>query len=168
MARVYRKAGAGGSVSGIVFHSQVDVTAPIVPLRKPRPLLPAQIPKSEAPDPAGKASKIRGLHWSGRLDLNQRPLAPQEPSPDAQAGSPDVTRSQAVETTATHCTEHTARGAPSAAGVTGLGEPVVIPLDQLVDAAFEAEAWALDARLTRAESAQKARADCGHGVDLPS
>jgi hypothetical protein len=33
---------------------------------------------------------------------------------------------------------------------------VVIPLDQLIDAAFEAEAWALDARLARAESAQAA------------
>src|SRR4051812_11981736 len=37
----------------------------------------ARIPKSEAPDRAGKASKIRGLQESGRLDLNQRPLAPQ-------------------------------------------------------------------------------------------
>ncbi len=83
----------------------------------------------------------------------------------AQAGSSDVTRSQAVETTATHCTEHTAHAAPSAAGVTGFGEPVVIPLDQLLDAAFEAEAWALDARLARAESAEKASADCGQGID---
>src|SRR5439155_988474 len=56
--------------------------APIVPLRKTATfatnLLPAaRIPKGEAPDRAGKASKIRGLDWSGRLDLNQRPLAPQ-------------------------------------------------------------------------------------------
>src|SRR5205823_9322672 len=56
--------------------------APVVPLRKTTTfatnLLPAaQNPKAEAPDRAGKASKIRGLQWSGRLDLNQRPLAPQ-------------------------------------------------------------------------------------------
>src|SRR5256885_1009129 len=56
--------------------------APVVPLRKEGTfatnLLPAaRIPKSEAPDRAGKASKIRGLQESGRLDLNQRPLAPQ-------------------------------------------------------------------------------------------
>ena len=56
--------------------------APVVPLRKIETfatnLLPAaRIPKAEAPDRAGKASKIRGLDWSGRLDLNQRPLAPQ-------------------------------------------------------------------------------------------
>jgi len=97
--------------------------------------------------------------------LNQRPLAPQERSLDAQAGSSDITRSQAVETTATHCTEHTAQAALSAAGITGFGEPVVVPLDELLDAAFEAETWALDARLARAESAQKAPADCGQGVD---
>jgi len=97
--------------------------------------------------------------------LNQRLLAPQERSLDAQAGSTDVTGSQAVETTPTHCAEHTAQAALSAAGVTGFGEPVVIPLDQLLDAAFEAEAWALDARLARAESAQKAPADCAQGID---
>src|SRR5213078_3944442 len=56
--------------------------APVVPLKKQGTfaanLLPtAALPKAEAPDPAGKASKIRGLQWSGRLDLNQRPLAPQ-------------------------------------------------------------------------------------------
>ena len=56
--------------------------APVVPLRKKATfatnLLPATaFPKDEAPDRAGKASKIRGLDWSGRLDLNQRPLAPQ-------------------------------------------------------------------------------------------
>jgi len=56
--------------------------APVVPLRKIETfatnLLPAaRIPKAEAPDRAGNASKIRGLDWSGRLDLNQRPLAPQ-------------------------------------------------------------------------------------------
>src|SRR5205085_2192754 len=56
--------------------------APIVPLRKEATfatnLLPApRIPKGEAPDQAGKASRIRGLEMSGRLDLNQRPLAPQ-------------------------------------------------------------------------------------------
>jgi len=97
--------------------------------------------------------------------LNQRPLAPQERSLDAQAGSSDVTRPQAVETIATHCAEHTAQAARSAAGVTGFGEPVVSPLDQLLDAAFEAEAWALDARLPHAESAQETSADCGQGVD---
>ena len=92
-------------------------------------------------------------------------LAPQKRLLDAQPGSSDVTRSQAVETTATHCAEHAAQAVPSAPGITGFGEPVVIPLDQLVDAAFEAEAWALDARLARAESVQKASADCGQGID---
>ena len=56
--------------------------APVVPLKKQGTfaanLLPtAASPKGEAPDRAGKASKIRGLQESGRLDLNQRPLAPQ-------------------------------------------------------------------------------------------
>ena len=56
--------------------------APVVPLKKQGTfaanLLPtAALPRAEAPDPAGKASKIRGLQESGRLDLNQRPLAPQ-------------------------------------------------------------------------------------------
>jgi hypothetical protein len=97
--------------------------------------------------------------------LNQRPLAPQERSLDAQVGSSDVTRSQAVEITATHCAEHAEQAALSAAGVTGHGEPVVIPLDELIDAAFEAEAWALDARLARAESAHEAPPDCVHGID---
>ena len=68
--------------------------APIVPLRKTATfatnLLPAaRIPKGEAPDRAGKASKIRGLDWSGRLDLNQRPLAPQAP-PAAAQPPPDL------------------------------------------------------------------------------
>src|SRR5437899_1332663 len=31
----------------------------------------------EAPDPLPNRKKIKGLQWSGRLDLNQRPLAPQ-------------------------------------------------------------------------------------------
>jgi len=57
--------------------------APVVPLKKQATfaanLLPAaQNPKAEAPDRAGEASKIRGLQESGRLNLNQRPLAPQE------------------------------------------------------------------------------------------
>src|SRR5258708_19694453 len=56
--------------------------APVVPLRKNATfatnLLPAaSFPKDEAPDRPDKVRKIRGLHWSGRLDLNQRPLAPQ-------------------------------------------------------------------------------------------
>src|SRR5437016_8098440 len=56
--------------------------APVVPLKKQGTfaanLLPAaQNPKAEAPDRPGKSGKIRGLQWSGRLDLNQRPLAPQ-------------------------------------------------------------------------------------------
>src|SRR5882672_11217739 len=53
-----------------------------VPLRKistfATNLLPvAQNPKDEAPDRLPNRKKIRGLDWSGRLDLNQRPLAPQ-------------------------------------------------------------------------------------------
>jgi len=32
---------------------------------------------AEAPDHLPNRKKIRGLHWSGRLDLNRRPLAPQ-------------------------------------------------------------------------------------------
>jgi Phage integrase family len=56
--------------------------APVVPLRKAATfatnLLPAAVsPKAEAPDHLPNRKKIRGLHWSGRLDLNQRPLAPQ-------------------------------------------------------------------------------------------
>src|SRR5437016_6439204 len=56
--------------------------APVVPLRKiatfATNLLPAAtFPKDEAPDHPGNSRKIRGLQWSGRLDLNQRPLAPQ-------------------------------------------------------------------------------------------
>jgi hypothetical protein len=54
----------------------------------------------------------------------------------------------------THCAVRCERAAPSAASVTGYGEPVVIPVGALIDAAFEAEAWALDARLARTESAQ--------------
>jgi hypothetical protein len=87
--------------------------------------------------------------------LNQRPLAPQEWSVDAQAESSNITRSQALGTTTTHCAEHAAQAALSAAGVTSHGEPVVIPLGDLIDAVFEAEAWALDARLGRAESAAR-------------
>ena len=34
-------------------------------------------PTTEAPDHPGNSRRIRGLDWSGRLDLNQRPLAPQ-------------------------------------------------------------------------------------------
>src|SRR5207248_3488166 len=56
--------------------------APVVPLRKKATfatnLLPAAVfPTDEAPDRLVFAKKIRGLQWSGRLDLNQRPLAPQ-------------------------------------------------------------------------------------------
>jgi len=36
--------------------------------------------------------KIRGLHWSGRLDLNQRPLAPQA-VPNAAQPSSDLPKS---------------------------------------------------------------------------
>ena len=58
--------------------------APVVPLRKEPTfaanLLPAAFsPKAEAPDRPDKIRKIRGLQKSGRLDLNQRPLAPQGP-----------------------------------------------------------------------------------------
>src|SRR5438270_5848413 len=54
----------------------------VVPIRKiatfATNLLPAAVfPKDEAPDRLAFAKKIRGLQWSGRLDLNQRPLAPQ-------------------------------------------------------------------------------------------
>src|SRR5207245_8110741 len=56
--------------------------APVVPLRKSATLatnlLPQAVsPKDEAPDRPGNSRKIRGLQKSGRLDLNQRPLAPQ-------------------------------------------------------------------------------------------
>ena len=91
----------------------------------------------------------------------------QERSRDAQADSPEVTTSQAVETTTTHCAAEGGWVALRAAGVTDFGEPVVIPLDELIDAAFEAEAWALDARLACAESAQAVLASRGHGIDGP-
>jgi len=56
--------------------------APVVPLKKQGTfaanLLPAALsPKPEAPDRPENFGKIRGLQESGRLDLNQRPLAPQ-------------------------------------------------------------------------------------------
>jgi integrase len=56
--------------------------APVVPLRKngtfATNLLPAaSFPKDEASDRPDNVRKIRGLAESGRLDLNQRPLAPQ-------------------------------------------------------------------------------------------
>jgi len=61
---------------------QERAPAPVVPLRKNATfatnLLPAaSSPKDEAPDRPENVRKIRGLQWSGRLDLNQRPLAPQ-------------------------------------------------------------------------------------------
>jgi excisionase family DNA binding protein len=40
------------------------------------------IPKDEASDRPDNVRKIKGLYESGRLDLNQRPLAPQ-PAPEA-------------------------------------------------------------------------------------
>jgi len=46
----------------------------------------------EAPDQPGNARTIRGLHWSGRLDLNQRPLAPQA-VPNAAQPSSDLPKS---------------------------------------------------------------------------
>src|SRR5438270_7251157 len=66
--------------------------APVVPLRKTGTfatnLLPAAVfPKDEAPDRLAFAKKIRGLQWSGRLDLNQRPLAPHACPEAAQASS---------------------------------------------------------------------------------
>ena len=56
--------------------------APVVPLKKQGTfaanLLPAALsPKAEAPDRPENFGKIRDLQESGRLDLNQRPLAPQ-------------------------------------------------------------------------------------------
>ncbi len=65
---------------------------PVVPIRKIETfatnlLPPASSPKDEAPDLLAKAKKIRGLQWSGRLDLNQRPLAPQACPEAAQASS---------------------------------------------------------------------------------
>ena len=56
--------------------------APVVPLRKngtfATNLLPAApFPKDEAPDRPDSVRKIGGLFESGRLDSNQRPLAPQ-------------------------------------------------------------------------------------------
>ena len=64
----------------------------VVPLRKKATfatnLLPAAVfPKDEAPDRLAFAKKIRGLQKSGRLDLNQRPLAPQACPEAAQASS---------------------------------------------------------------------------------
>src|SRR2546427_11496440 len=50
-------------------------------------LLPQPLPKRKAPDHPENVRKIRGLQWSGRLDLNQRPLAPQACPEAAQASS---------------------------------------------------------------------------------
>src|SRR5260370_7766365 len=36
--------------------------------------------KKKRPNPSKNAQRIRTLQWSGRLDLNQRPLAPQSDS----------------------------------------------------------------------------------------
>src|SRR5712671_269918 len=47
----------------------------------------ASSPKDGAPDRPGNSRRIRGLQWSGRLDLNQRPLAPQACPEAAQASS---------------------------------------------------------------------------------
>jgi len=60
---------------------------PVLPIRKNATfatnLLPAAAyPEDEAPDRPDKVRKIRGLRWSRRLDLNQRPLAPQESTSD--------------------------------------------------------------------------------------
>jgi excisionase family DNA binding protein len=53
-------------------------------------LLPAAaFPKDEASDRPDNVRKIRGLFESGRLDLNQRPLAPQA-APEAAQPSPDL------------------------------------------------------------------------------
>jgi hypothetical protein len=46
---------------------------------------PSESGKTEAADPPRNRSEISGLVLSGRLDLNQRPLAPQALSPNVQA-----------------------------------------------------------------------------------
>ena len=56
-----------------------------------------RFPKAEAPGRPGKARKIRGLHWSGRLDLNQRPVAPQEPPVAAQRSPALPNSSESLE-----------------------------------------------------------------------
>jgi excisionase family DNA binding protein len=65
--------------------------APVVPLRKRDVCYQfasgSQFPKDEAPDRPRNSRKIRGLQWSGRLDLNQRPLAPQAGPEAAQPSS---------------------------------------------------------------------------------
>src|SRR4051812_31499525 len=67
-------------------------SATVVPIRKIETfatnLLPAaDFPKNEAPDRLPNWKTIRGLQWSGRLDLNQRPLAPQAVQDAAQPSS---------------------------------------------------------------------------------
>ena len=56
--------------------------------------------KKKRPNPSKDAQRIRALHWSGRLDLNQRPLAPQGPRCDFAPIARESTRAQTGVSTA--------------------------------------------------------------------
>ncbi len=70
-----------GEGAGAPEQGSLDAGAPAsdaAPAPFAASLLPASTPaKTKALEPRGNRVGLQGLLWSGRLDLNQRPLAPQ-------------------------------------------------------------------------------------------
>ena len=61
----------------LTFSEAAEVHAPA--------MQPPENPKSEGPDAFAFARNVGAFRWSGRLDLNQRPLAPQRRSLNVQS-----------------------------------------------------------------------------------
>jgi integrase len=116
----------------LTFAPPAPPPPPRDPVRHGEPVVRlVVVGKSEGPAASEFPREDGAFRWSGRLDLNQRPLAPQGRPLDAQAPAPGAQRSQPVELTTTHRATSGASEAPGAPNITGCGEPLVSHFDKL-------------------------------------
>ena len=80
--------------------------------------------KNEGRSPSGFPSESAALRWSGRQDLNLRPLAPQGPPPDFHGVAPVSTECHPAEVTEVCRTGSFHTEAPNAYKDTPFGAPV--------------------------------------------
>jgi len=100
-ANVYSRVDLGDLRAGL---NRIDIPAMpmLVAASSPPPLVPLVSPrdslgKTKGRDSLNHSNEITAPEWSGRLDLNQRPLAPQGASAFMDTGSPLVTASHALD-----------------------------------------------------------------------
>ena len=150
-ATLLRKAGVDlGAVQRNLGHSSPEITAAVYdhsdledfradvdraltfgePARVNAPVMQDAEPwKSEGPEAFAFAKNLGAFELSGRLDLNQRPLAPQGPSADFHSGAPGDTATHPVESLAVGGSGGTHTKALGAYGTTPFGAPVARPAE---------------------------------------